>query len=100
VLFRPLEPDELVQVIDIILQGVNRNLAAQKVTVVVDDEAKQLLVKAGYDPRLGARPMRRVVQRVVENIVANQMLSGQAGPGSQLHITSQDVQQMLDRSNG
>lgn len=97
VLFRPLTPDELVQVIDIILKGVNKNLAAQKVSVVVDDDAKRMLVDAGYDPRLGARPMRRVVQRAVENIVANQMLSGQAGPGAQIHISAADVQQMLAR---
>lgn len=98
VLFRPLTPDELVQVIDIILQGVNKNLATQKVSVAVDDDAKRLLVEAGYDPRLGARPMRRVVQRVVENIVANQMLSGQAGPGAHIRITTADVQAMLQRS--
>jgi len=97
VLFRPLKPEELVQVIDIILKGVNKNLQAQKVSVAVDEDAKRLLVDAGYDPRLGARPMRRIVQRVVENIVANQMLSQQVMPGSQIHITAQDVQAMLNR---
>lgn len=97
VLFRPLTPDELVRVIDIILQGVNKNLAAQRLSVAVDEDAKRLLVQSGYDPRLGARPMRRVVQRVVENIVANQMLTGQAVPGAQIHITAQDVRTMLQR---
>jgi ATP-dependent Clp protease ATP-binding subunit ClpC len=98
VLFRPLTPDELVQVVDLILAGVNKNLAVQKVSVAVDNDAKQLLVQAGYDPRLGARPMRRVVQRVVENIVANQMLSQQAQPGTQIKVTAQDVQTMLARN--
>lgn len=97
VLFRPLNQDELVQVIDLILQGVNKNLATQKVSVFVDDDAKRMLVAAGYDPRLGARPMRRVVQRVVENIVSNQLLSGQVAPGGQVHITVQHVQEMLKR---
>lgn len=97
VLFRPLSQDELVQVIDLILQGVNKNLAPQQVSVVVDDDAKRLLVAAGYDPRLGARPMRRVVQRVVENIVSNQLLSGQATPGSQVRVNAQDVSIMLGR---
>ncbi|HKU18939.1 MAG TPA: AAA family ATPase [Candidatus Saccharimonadales bacterium] len=98
VLFRPLTPDELVQVIDIILKDINKNLAAQKVSVVVDDESKRLLVQAGYDPRLGARPMRRVVQRVVENIVANQMLAQAVMPGGTVTITAPDVQAMLERS--
>jgi ATP-dependent Clp protease ATP-binding subunit ClpC len=99
VLFRPLKPEELLQVIDLILKGVNKNMAAQKVTVVVDQDAKQMLVQAGYDPRLGARPMRRVVQRAVENIVANRMLAGTATPGSEIHVTLQDVQGMLQRGN-
>jgi ATP-dependent Clp protease ATP-binding subunit ClpC len=98
VLFRPLNRPELMQVIDLILKGVNRNLAPQRVSVVVDDEAKSLLVEAGYDPRLGARPMRRVVQRVVENIVANQMLAQQVQPGGQVRVTAQDVHAMLQRN--
>jgi ATP-dependent Clp protease ATP-binding subunit ClpC len=97
VLFRPLTPDELIQVVDLMLAGVNKNLEAQKVSVTVDNEAKQLLVQAGNDPRLGARPMRRVVQRIVENTVANQMLTGQAAAGSQIRITLQDVQAMINR---
>lgn len=97
VLFRPLTPDELLQVVDLILKGVNKNLATQKVSVLVDDDAKRLLVQQGYDPRLGARPMRRMVQRVVENIVANRMLSGEAAPGSQVRVTLQDVQTMVAR---
>lgn len=99
VLFRPLNQDELVQVIDIILQGVNKNLAAQKVSVAVDEDAKRMLVQAGYDPRLGARPMRRIVQRVVENIVSNQLLAQQVAPGGQVHVTVADVQTMLARTN-
>ncbi len=97
VLFRPLKPEELVQVINLILQSVNKNLATQKVSVLVDEDAKRLLVQSGYDPRLGARPMRRVVQRVVENIVSNQLLAGQVVPGGQVHITAGDVQIMLQR---
>ncbi len=97
VLFRPLNPEELVQVIDIILQGINKNLAVQKISVVVDEDAKRMLVTAGYDPRLGARPMRRIVQRVVENIVSNQLLTGQVVAGGQIRVTATDVQNMLKR---
>ena len=71
VLFRPLGKEELLQVVDLILAGVNKTLAPQKIQVAVEEEGKKLLVEAGYDPRLGARPMRRVVQRAVENTVAS-----------------------------
>ena len=96
--FRPLTKDELLQVVDLILQGVNKSLANQKVFVNVDEDAKRALVDAGYDPRLGARPMRRVVQRTVENIVAEKMLSGELVAGSGIDLTLADIQRSLAQS--
>jgi ATP-dependent Clp protease ATP-binding subunit ClpC len=95
VTFRPLSKDELVQVVDLILAGINKTMALQKITVVVEQDAKPLLVDQGYDPRLGARPMRRVVQRAVENTVAKQMLSGTVLPGTTITISLEQVQQIL-----
>ncbi|MDR0398077.1 MAG: AAA family ATPase [Candidatus Nomurabacteria bacterium] len=95
VLFKPLGKEELLQVADLIVAGVNKTLAHQKIKVVVDAGAKELLVEAGYDPRLGARPMRRVVQRVVENQVAKKVLSGEAAGGSTITITEEDVSRAL-----
>lgn len=95
VLFQPLKKEELLQVIDLMLAAVNKTLALQKVQVQVSDDAKQLLVDHGYDPRLGARPMRRVVQRAVENTVAKAMLGGQASAGSTVVITREQVEQAL-----
>ncbi len=96
VMFRPLNKGELLQVVDLMLAGVNKTLALQKVSVTVDDDAKKYLVEAGYDPRLGARPMRRVVQRAVENTVAKQMLSGAVEAGSTVNISLDQVKQILD----
>jgi ATP-dependent Clp protease ATP-binding subunit ClpA len=92
VLFRPLTKDELLQVVDLILAGVNQTMSLQKITVKVEDDAKRLLVDKGYDPRLGARPMRRMVQRTVENLVAKTMLGGDVAPGSVIHITKADIE--------
>jgi ATP-dependent Clp protease ATP-binding subunit ClpC len=99
VLFRPLNQEELLQVIDLMLASINKTLAVQKVSVVVDQDAKRLLVQSGYDPRMGARPMRRIVQRAVENIVARRMLGGQVMPGEQISITSADVQTILSQES-
>ncbi len=95
VVFRPLTKPELLQVIDLILAGINKTLAAQKVAVAVDDDAKSFLVDRGYDPRLGARPMRRVVQRTVENTVAKLMLAGSALPGQTISLSLEDVQNVF-----
>jgi len=95
VTFRPLGKEELMQVVDLILAGINKTLTLQKISVNVAQDAKAFLVEKGYDPRLGARPMRRVVQRAVENTVAKQMLSGSVAPGSVIEITLEQVQQIL-----
>ncbi|HEX6258201.1 MAG TPA: ATP-dependent Clp protease ATP-binding subunit [Candidatus Saccharimonadales bacterium] len=97
VVFRQLNKEELLQVIDLILAGINKNLALQKVSVSVEPDAKLRLVEAGYDPRLGARPMRRVVQRTVENLFAKKMLTGQVQPGEVITITLQDIEEGLVR---
>jgi ATP-dependent Clp protease ATP-binding subunit ClpA len=96
VTFRPLSKSELVQVVDLILAGINKTLSLQKITVNVADDAKLVLVEQGYDPRLGARPMRRIVQRAVENTVAKQMLSGTVAAGSVISITREQVEQILN----
>lgn len=99
VLFRPLNQDELLQVVELILQGINKTLAVQKVTLTVADEAKRVLVQAGYDPQMGARPMRRIVQKVVENIIAKRMLGGQVTPGQEIVISLPDVQAVLGQAS-
>jgi ATP-dependent Clp protease ATP-binding subunit ClpC len=99
VIFRPLKKEELLQVVDLMIADVNKTLALQKISVKVSDDAKKYLVDAGYDPRLGARPMRRVVQRAVENTVAKQMLSGKVDPGSTIEISLEQVQQIISSKN-
>lgn len=99
VVFRPLTKQELRQVIDLILNGVNKNLETQKVSVEVSEDVKALLVDEGYDPRLGARPLRRVVQRTVENIVAKKMLGGDVAPGSVISINKEDIESSKEDSD-
>lgn len=98
VIFRPLNQGELRQVIDLILKGVNKTLAPQHLSIEVDDDAKDFLVEKDYDPRLGARPMRRIVQKSVENIIAKKMLANEAAPGSTLRITLEEVENSISDS--
>lgn len=99
VVFKPLGKKELFQVANMMIAGVNKTLALQKVTVAVDEDAKELLVAKGYDPRLGARPMRRVVQKAVENTVAKKMLSGEVAPGSTIEISRFEIEQVLGKDD-
>lgn len=97
VLFRPLTTEELMQVVDLLITSLNKRLGAQKVSVVLTPAAKALLAKTGYDPRLGARPLKRVVQRAVENLVAQRMLQGNTQPGETIQFDAPEIQTILDQ---
>lgn len=91
VLFRSLNQSELAQVAKLMLDEVNRTLSKQNVSVALTDSALAHIVQAGYDPEFGARPMRRVIQKTVEDAVANRILSGQAQPGSTITLDVADL---------
>ncbi|OJU88251.1 Clp protease [Candidatus Saccharibacteria bacterium 49-20] len=97
VVFAPLQKNELLQVVDLILADVNKNLASQKITISVTQDGKELLVERGYDPRLGARPMRRMVQRTVENMVATLLLERGSMPGATIEITKEHLEEVLGK---
>jgi ATP-dependent Clp protease ATP-binding subunit ClpA len=92
-----LTVEELTQVVDLIVLGINKTLAAQKVSVKLTDQAKRFLAEAGYDPRLGARPLRRVTQRSIENILAQKLLSNQAMPGTTIELDAPELQAALSQ---
>ena len=94
--FQPLTKDALYNIVDIIIAGVNKTLAPRKISVSLDDQAKALLVERGYDPKLGARPMRRIVSKTVENIVARSVLSGTADNGANIVIDANMIQSALN----
>jgi ATP-dependent Clp protease ATP-binding subunit ClpA len=81
VLFRPLNQEELAQVVSLMMKDVNQTLSAQNISVELTQAAVQKIVEAGYDPRLGARPMRRALQRAVEDGIAGRILRGEMQPG-------------------
>jgi ATP-dependent Clp protease ATP-binding subunit ClpC len=91
VLFGPLKPEDLVQVVSLMLGEVNRTLANQNISVRLTDAAITRIVQVGYDPRLGARPMRRMLQKAVEDVVAQRILKGEAKPGDQLRLDESDL---------
>lgn len=91
VLFRPLTPEELGQVVQLMLTEINQTLAQQNISVQLTDAAIAKIVTAGNDPRLGARPMRRTLQKAVEDIVAQKILKGEAQPGDKLLLDEPDL---------
>jgi ATP-dependent Clp protease ATP-binding subunit ClpC len=91
VLFGPLKPEELAQVAALMMREINQTLANQNITVELTPAAIQKIVEAGYDPRLGARPMRRTLQRAVENTVAQKILRKEIAPGDHVTLDVNDL---------
>ncbi len=91
VLFRPLKQDELLQVVALMMDGVNKTLANQNITVELTTAAAQRIVETGYDPRLGARPLRRALQRAVEDSIAARILRNETKPGDHVTLDAPDL---------
>lgn len=72
--FNELQQDDLVQIVDIMLNELEENVEEQGYTITVSEDAKKFLAGKGYDPRFGARPLRRVIQDTVEDGITDLML--------------------------
>ena len=81
IVFRPLDESQLRQITGLLVAGVSRRVAEAGITLEVTDAALGLLAREGYDPVYGARPMRRAIQRQLENPMARRILGGEFGEG-------------------
>ncbi len=81
VVFPPLTQEQIVSMVDNMIAGVEKRLRDRDMSIELTQAAKDLLAKRGFDPVLGARPLRRTVQREIEDTLAEKMLYGEVGPG-------------------
>ena len=81
IIFRPLGTAEIMRIVDLQVAAVARLLAERKLGLEVTPAAKQLIVDEGYDPVYGARPLKRAVQRLLQNPLALAVLEGKYGEG-------------------
>jgi ATP-dependent Clp protease ATP-binding subunit ClpB len=89
-LFHRLTRAEMGGIVDIQLGELQKLLADRKIELDVDDSARHWLADAGYDPVYGARPLKRVIQRELQNPLAQLILSGKIGDGERAVITAGD----------
>ena len=90
VIFDELTQDQIQQIVDLMIGEVEARLSEHEVTVSLTPEAKEWLAREGYDPVYGARPLRRAIQRHVENPLSRQVLSGELSPGDHVVIGAGD----------
>jgi ATP-dependent Clp protease ATP-binding subunit ClpB len=87
VVFHPLGSEQIRQIVEIQLVYLRKRLAEREIELSLDDQARDHLAEAGYDPVYGARPLKRAIQQQVENPLAQAILRGEFGPGDRIRAT-------------
>jgi len=86
IVFRPLSEEDLEQIVDIMITDINKRLEEKGLSLKVGKKVDQFLVKKGYDPKLGARPLRRAIEDYIEDPLSEEVLKGKFGYGSKISL--------------
>lgn len=86
IIFKPLTREHMGKIVDIQVKGLSKLLEEQKIAIKVTDNAKVFIGEAGYDPVFGARPLRRTIQRMVENPISSMLIKGEVKEGDTVTV--------------
>jgi ATP-dependent Clp protease ATP-binding subunit ClpB len=88
VIFHQLSREQIEKIIDVQLERLRAMLAERNIQLALDDSARQLVAREGYDPNYGARPLKRAIQTLVQNPLAIKLLSGEILPGQTVRASA------------
>jgi ATP-dependent Clp protease ATP-binding subunit ClpC len=94
IVFPKLTKEEILRIVDLMLNRLRVQMAEHEVTIELTDEAKDLLVEKGYDPTMGARPLRRAIQRFIEDPLADFVLGRNLEPGSTILVARKNEEEV------
>jgi ATP-dependent Clp protease ATP-binding subunit ClpC len=95
IVFHKLAKEEIKQVVDMMLKRLREQMAIHDTTIELTEEAKELLVEKGYDPTMGARPLRRAIQRYIEDPLADFVLGRSLTPGSIIRVDRKEDEEEI-----
>jgi len=90
IVFHSLRMEEMHSIVDLLLNRVRVQLTEQQIELVVPQSAKDFLIEKGFDPQYGARPLRRTIQRMIEDPLAEGLLQGKFHPGDLVEAVVED----------
>jgi len=90
IVFRQLGKEEMRKIVDIQIQDIQERLAERKLTLVLSESARELLVEEGFDPEYGARPIKRTIRRLVEDPLAEEILKGKFKEGATILVEREE----------
>ncbi|HYL47053.1 MAG TPA: ATP-dependent chaperone ClpB [Candidatus Limnocylindrales bacterium] len=99
VMFRPLGKDQIDRIVDLQMQHVMKRLAERQITLKLTPAARALLFREGYDPAYGARPMKRAIQRLIQDPLALRILEGEIHPGDELLVDAKGDEMKFSREH-
>ncbi|MBF8253944.1 MAG: clpB, partial [Deltaproteobacteria bacterium] len=97
IIFNSLGREEIKSIVEIQLKRLRQNLATRKMALEITERAKTLLADKGYDPAFGARPLKRTIQRLIQNPLAVKILEGEFKEGDRVKIDSDGETLLFDR---
>ena len=98
VVFEPLSKEQLAEIAELQLGRLRARLAERKLSLELTDAAKEVLAEAGWDPAYGARPLKRALQRLVENPLAQRLLEGEFAEGDTIRVDAQNGELVFERA--
>jgi ATP-dependent Clp protease ATP-binding subunit ClpB len=98
VVFKPLTQEQLGQIVDIQLARLQKRLDERKMRLVVTDAARKLLIERGWDPVYGARPLKRAIQRMVQDPLAMQLLEGKFSEGDMVEVDVKNGELVFEKA--
>lgn len=84
IVFRPLTEEDILKIVDIMINRLNQRLKEKNIRLTLTDEVRQFLTKKGYDPEYGARPLRRTIQRYIEDPLSIEIIEGTIRPNTEV----------------
>jgi ATP-dependent Clp protease ATP-binding subunit ClpB len=97
IIFQSLDEADLAKIVEIQLEKLQKRLAQQQLTLDMDNAAKKLLAKEGYDPQFGARPLKRAIQEQLLNPLATKLLEGEFKSGDRIKVSARDEGLVFER---
>ena len=88
IIFHSLDESQIAAIVDIQLERLKKRLVDQQIVLTLDDSAKKLLAKEGYDPQFGARPLKRAIQNHLLDPLAMKLLDGEFKPGDRINAVA------------
>jgi ATP-dependent Clp protease ATP-binding subunit ClpC len=95
IVFHALEKEHIKEIVTLMLKDLDKRLKENELNLQVNEGAKEVLVKEGFDPSYGARPLRRAIQKLVEDPLAEEMLKGTYKPGDTVYVEAENEQIVL-----